>query len=665
MRFSQITVVVDPLLVAFSSRPTNTPQFEIAAAPGTAALIVDSERLAPRRASDVLVESAVQSRRNRIILELSGDTWMSSIGADCEQAGASPTRALLSALVAQSDGLYGFGRVIRPALTCAHVERTTSTTLTLLLDPFPTYDITFDEVVEVTIPASAVFSGQAIRAQPDLVIESSTPQAIIGGSLLTSGLSEGTLVTPIDLQLVVSLLGATWLEPSAWRNASNQQAVVDALRSEQMGLSSGWEAAVKSNIFPEDVQYVDGITLTISLRQAASYAISSPETLNIVLPAGVTRTVFAPLPVSPKLVITAEGGVVALNGSFLGNLDEAGLSGDLAIRLVGDAFIDSEEELTTLMRSGISSSSSEASGFNNILAPNLGVRRESDSLLVVSVPLTSAYDVLAPEVLSLSVPPNAVLSNQGARSGIGLEIKPSRGSVVLSDADSPDALYLYLDKSEEAVRSSSQRIALQLALSGDSWDDAVGLDSNASMLLIQGFTCASKQASGWNAIVRRTLDYTALELLDERTLRLTIPQSANYDISAPETVAVSIPGIALRSKSAPSLTAAGPAGIFVINASQGSSTLSGTLLEAINVASIQSPQEGTVTISLESMAFVEELGTSPEKQTILARALAARVDDVISTSIEPYGWSERRPRDCSTTHTTAFCVLEVDCHPPH
>ena len=520
-------MAVDSSLIVFSSRPTNTPQFEIAAAPGTVALSVDSERLAPRRASDVLVESAVQSRRNRIILELSGDTWVSGIGADCELAEASPTRALLSALVAQSDEPHGFGRVLRPALTCAHVERTTSTTLTLLLDPFPTYDITFDEVVKLTVPASAVRSRQAIRAQPDLVIESSMPQAVIGGSLLTSGVSEGTLVTPIDLQLVVSLLGATWLEPSEWRNTSNQQAVVDALRSEQMDLPSGWEAAVKTNIFPEDVHYVDGITLTISLRQAASYAILSPETLSIVLPMGVTRTLDAPLPVSPKLVIMAEGGVVALNGSFLANLDEADLSGDLAIHLVGDEFIDSEEELTLLMRSGFRSSSIEVTGFNNVLAPNLEVHRESDILLVVNVPFRSAFDVTAPEVLSLSVPNGAVRSRQGARAGIGLQVFPSPGSVVISDADSPDALYLYLDKSEEAVRSSSQRIALQLALSGDAWDDAVALASNASMLLIQGFTCASKQASGWNAIVRRTLDYTALELLDERTLRLTIPQSAN------------------------------------------------------------------------------------------------------------------------------------------
>ena len=77
----------------------------------------------------------------------------------------------------------------------------------------------------------------------------------------------------------------------------------------------------------------------------------------------------------------------------------------------------------------------------------------------------------------------------------------------------------------------------------------------------------------------------------------------------------------------------------MINASQGSSALSGTLLEAANVAKTQSPLENTVTISLADVTWQEELGTSAEKQTILARALAARFDDVISTTVEPYGWN--------------------------
>jgi hypothetical protein len=63
--------------------------------------------------------------------------------------------------------------------------------------------------------------------------------------------------------------------------------------------------------------------------QAATYAIAEAETMQIVLPADVTRTLDAPLAATPQLVIRADAGEVALNGSFLSSLDETFLSGGL------------------------------------------------------------------------------------------------------------------------------------------------------------------------------------------------------------------------------------------------------------------------------------------------------------------------------------------------
>ena len=78
-----ITVAVAPSLLRFSSPPANRPRFEITAIPGTAVAIVDSERLAPRRPSDELVEAAVQSRLNLLVFRLVGDTWSEGLGSDC------------------------------------------------------------------------------------------------------------------------------------------------------------------------------------------------------------------------------------------------------------------------------------------------------------------------------------------------------------------------------------------------------------------------------------------------------------------------------------------------------------------------------------------------------------------------------------------------------
>ena len=104
--------------------------------------------------------------------------------------------------------------------------------------------------------------------------------------------------------------------------------------------------------------------------------------------------------------------------------------------------------------------------------------------------------------------------------------------MVLSDADSPGGLYLYLDKSETHVRSESS-IELQLALSDDTFSLDVGEDTNASRLLIEGFTSLQTGANSWNSIVQRTMSYTHLRRIDDTHLIVTIPQAADYDITAP------------------------------------------------------------------------------------------------------------------------------------
>lgn len=138
------------------------------------------------------------------------------------------------------------------------------------------------------------------------------------------------------------------------------------------------------------------------------------------------------------------------------------------------------------------------------------------------------------------------------------------------------------------------------------------------------------------------MSYTSLVRVDNSHLIIRIPQAADYDITAPETIALALPGAAFASQSAPSLLAAGPAGRLVINASQGSSQLSGTLLADANVASIQSPVENTITITLTDVDLAPALFSDTSMQTALARALATRTDVGAASAlldVEPFGWN--------------------------
>lgn len=641
-----ITVVVNEDLVAFDAAPINAPTFEIAVVGGSAQLVVHSERLAPRRASGALAEESVQVLLNRLVIVLTDDTWTAQMGSDCHlgQEVSATWRLLRQLRVAQTEP-YGFNTVIAPLLSCEHVFRNSSTVTTVMLPPAPSYDITMPETMEVLVPAAAVTSGQAISAQPPLVISPSSPQVVLGGSFLTpSGLTELAISTPVELELVISLLGATWLEPPAWSNPTNQQLILEGIRSLQPELLSGWESAVRPSLFAEDVQYVDGTTLTVRIRQVATYSILRAETIRIEVPAGVTRTLDAPIHAQPLLVIRPSAGDVALNGSLLGSLTEAQLHGSessLEVQLLHDEWISDEDRLAGLLRAGLRSVGTESGGFNSVLQPMLEIQRRSDTLVSIHVPPSNAYAIGQPDALSLTVPMDALASARGASSTFDMVVVPEAGSVVLSDANSPGALYLYLDTSETDIRAI-ESVDLQLALSGDTFSRDVGEDTNASRLLIDSFRSVLTGARSWNRIVQRTMTYTNLIRVDNTHVRIAIPQCADYDITAPETIMISLPGDAFASGKSPSLLAAGPAGQLVINASQGSSQLSGTLLADANVASIQSPVENTITIRLQDVDFAPALFSSPTMQSNLARSLATRVDESAASAlldVEPFGWN--------------------------
>ena len=56
--------------------------------------------------------------------------------------------------------------MVKAGLTFNEVTRTSATVVTIILPAFASYDITADETMTVTVPASAVASGGPITATP-------------------------------------------------------------------------------------------------------------------------------------------------------------------------------------------------------------------------------------------------------------------------------------------------------------------------------------------------------------------------------------------------------------------------------------------------------------------------------------------------------------------
>ena len=90
-------------------------------------------------------------------------------------------------------------------------------------------------------------------------------------------------------------------------------------------------------------------------------------------------------------------------------------------------------------------------------------------------------------------------------------------------------------------------LRLKIKLSGDAWARDVAVPSQSSADLIRSFSSLQSSPRGWNTVVRELLSSSDLERIDDETLVLAVPQTAEYDITEPETIVAEIMGGALLS----------------------------------------------------------------------------------------------------------------------
>ncbi len=100
-----------------------------------------------------------------IIITLTGDTWVATVGAD---------NAITDALIAGIDSggaeAAGWDAVVKANMAFGDVARTSDTIVTITLGAEPTYQITTGETVTVTIPTTALTAAVEIIATPTFAI---------------------------------------------------------------------------------------------------------------------------------------------------------------------------------------------------------------------------------------------------------------------------------------------------------------------------------------------------------------------------------------------------------------------------------------------------------------------------------------------------------------
>ena len=126
-----------------------------------------------------ITEADVVTGGKTIIITLTNDEWVAA-GATFDAQRQNIINGIDSA---QSEAL-GWDAVPKATQGVAGVVRTSATVVTVTLDAFATYDITAQETITVTVPATALSGTVAVLATPTFTV-SATGAATTRRSMLT------------------------------------------------------------------------------------------------------------------------------------------------------------------------------------------------------------------------------------------------------------------------------------------------------------------------------------------------------------------------------------------------------------------------------------------------------------------------------------------------
>ena len=128
-----------------------------------------------------MVEADVVAGGKTIIITLISDTWIAAGAGSFDLQRLNILQGLDSA---QAEAL-GWNLQVRDTEIATAVVRTSDTVVTITLSASVLYNITAQETITVTVPATAVVSGYAINATPDFTVD------LVASGLLYTQLERG------------------------------------------------------------------------------------------------------------------------------------------------------------------------------------------------------------------------------------------------------------------------------------------------------------------------------------------------------------------------------------------------------------------------------------------------------------------------------------------
>lgn len=114
----------------------------------------------------VIDEDSITAGGDTIILTVTNDTWVTS-GATFDAI----RQDIIDGIDSAQSEATGWDAVVKAGLAVTDVVRTSDTVVTITLPAFATYDITAQETITATVPASALTLGASAIATPTFTVD--------------------------------------------------------------------------------------------------------------------------------------------------------------------------------------------------------------------------------------------------------------------------------------------------------------------------------------------------------------------------------------------------------------------------------------------------------------------------------------------------------------
>ena len=220
-------------------------------------------------------EAEIAAGSETVIITLTSDTWVADGGTfDAIR------QDIIDGLDSAGSEGTGWNTEVRDQQNVGGVERTSDTVVTITLDAQAAYDISVDETVTVTVPASAVTSATAMAASPTFDLIAAPISAAVTGTVAPSA-TEADVVAGSET-VIITLANETWVAAGAAFDAVRQD-IIDGLDSAQSE-STGWNIEVRDKQTVGGVVRTSSTVVTITLDVQAAYDITVKETITVTVP---------------------------------------------------------------------------------------------------------------------------------------------------------------------------------------------------------------------------------------------------------------------------------------------------------------------------------------------------------------------------------------------